>query len=111
MRLFLVRVNVIRRRNMADEQEGPYKVMMVGLPGYSTPAKFAIAVQKKHDKFMVIYIPDVGTAETARKVCNLLNKEHKERGETDDAPDGADEARVRDPDQRDGYTRDGVSPL
>lgn len=97
---------------MPDEKEGPYKVLMVGLPGYSTPAKFAIAKQQKQDKYMVIHIPDVGSAETARTVCNLLNKDHLEKwGATDDQTDGPDAAGISDPDQRDGYTWDGVSPL
>jgi hypothetical protein len=117
MRLFLVRATAMRRRRMADEQEGPYKVVSRYNP-HPRPLSYSIVLQKRGSFFQEV-IPDAGTGETARQVCNLLNKSFKEQAEaiygenwkeiTDDAANGPDVAGVRDRDQRDGYTWNGIS--
>lgn len=60
-----------------DEMEGPYKV--VGhLHNARETGKYSIVMEQKGGiPYFTEIIPDVGTSETARTVCNLLNKEHK----------------------------------
>lgn len=84
---------------MADEKEGPYKVVQK-LVGYRESLQYAIVKQEKNDVFLQELIPNVGTGETARIVCNLLNKEHKRRLEVErEQADGADGSGVPDSDQ------------
>lgn len=63
---------------MGDEKEGPYKVV-AKLTGYRETTKYTIVEQQKHDVFLREIVPDAGTGETARQLCNLLNKEQKVR--------------------------------
>ncbi|AWN03314.1 hypothetical protein PBI_CAMILLE_68 [Microbacterium phage Camille] len=61
---------------MGDEKEGPFKVVQsIGTPrgGF----QYSIVKQSKTDVFLQVVIPDAGLGETARTVCNLLNKNHR----------------------------------
>lgn len=68
---------------MADEKSGPYKVVSK-LVSASDPHKYSIVLQKAHGAFFIEVIPDAGMAETARDICNLLNKRYKETQGNDD---------------------------
>jgi len=91
---------------MGDEVEGPYSVVAKLRDLREKPA-YSIAIQKK-GAFQQEVIPDAGSGETARQVCNLLNKNFKERAEsvygsdwkdiTNDAANGPDVAGVPNPD-------------
>lgn len=57
---------------------------------YREILKYSIVKQEKNDVFLREIIPDAGSGETARTVCNLLNKNHKENsGEEEVGPDEA----------------------
>ena len=101
---------------MADEKEGPYKVVSKFNP-HPKPLVYSIVIQKR-GSFLQEVIPDAGTGETARQVCNLLNKNFKDQAEsvygedwkeiTNDAVNGPDVTGVRDSDQRNGDARNGL---
>ena len=60
---------------MADEKEGPYKV--VGhLVGSRERFRYSIVVEQK-DGFLKELVPDAGESQTARQLANLLNKNYK----------------------------------
>ena len=62
-----------------DEKEGPYKVVGLLARDPRVAQRFMIVIQEKNDRFERELIPDVGTGDTARLVCNLLNKEWRMR--------------------------------
>ena len=83
-----------------DEIAGPYKVVSK-LVGAREPLKYSIVRQHRNDVFLQEIVPDAGVGDTARQICNLLNREHKmlldnraaiasELGETD----GTEESRA-----------------
>lgn len=76
-----------------DEKEGPYKLIR-NIANSSDPFVYSIAKQEKEGRpFFQIVVPNAGTGETARLLCNLLNKNYKEKA--DDEPDHDPEADVR----------------
>ena len=77
---------------MADEKEGPFKVVQELSRDPRVPLRYRIVKVLKDGapNFLQEVVPDAGTGETARTLCNLLNREQKrleaERGnETPDA--------------------------
>lgn len=61
---------------MADQKDGPYKV--VGhLVGSRERFRYSIVVEQK-DGFLKELVPDAGESQTARQLANLLNKNYKE---------------------------------
>jgi hypothetical protein len=85
-----------------DEREGPYKVVQSLSTSHRDAPVYSIAYQRKSDVFFSTIIPNVGNGDTARKVCNLLNKEAKRMTEEAmefDAAHGLDEAGLSDPNQ------------
>lgn len=61
---------------MADEKEGPYKVV-AKLVAARDPHKYSIVVEQKQGFYREL-VPDAGEAQTARQLCNFLNKHHRE---------------------------------
>lgn len=61
---------------MADEKEGPYKVV-AKLVAARDPHKYSIVVEQKQGFFREL-VPDAGEAQTARQLCNFLNKHHRQ---------------------------------
>lgn len=90
---------------MADEKDGPYKVI-AHIRRESQRGgvvdSYSIAMTQKTG-YLKEVVPDAGDGQTARHICNLLNREHKmladnraafasELGETD----GTEEPRASD---------------
>jgi hypothetical protein len=70
-----------------DEKEGPYRLVR-NIADSTSGFRYSIAVQEKDNRpFFQTVIPDAGTGETARLICILLNKHHKEK--TDEEADTA----------------------
>lgn len=61
---------------MGDQKEGPYKVV-ISLTYYPGNPTFSIAVEQKGGALKTL-VPDAGEAQTARQLCNFLNKHHRE---------------------------------
>lgn len=86
---------------MDDELEGPYKVVApIGggvtmvIDGVATKSsqRPIYRIVKEDRRVLKEIVPDAGSAQTARNLCNLLNKQYKEK--TDDQADGPDGAGV-----------------
>ena len=76
---------------MGDEKEGPYKVVAPALYDGRDKARYSIVKKHGNEMFFREVVPDAGDAQTARHICNLLNKNWKEKLEvTDDETAGAD---------------------
>jgi len=62
-----------------DEKEGPFKVVGRLSQDPRVPTQYMIVVQERNDLFLREIIPNAGTGETARQMCNLLNKDWREK--------------------------------
>lgn len=87
---------------MGDEQTGPYKILS-NRGGYVKGQQFAIIFQRKNDNFFVVVVPDAGDAEMSRTLCNLLNRDHRERMAA-----AEEEAKHGDYEDSKGYDRRGL---
>lgn len=84
---------------MADEV-GPYKVV-ANLVSPKDRFRYSIVCQNQYkSSFFQEVIPDAGDSQTARKVCNLLNKNHREEEDRNAKEVGDDE----------GVSGDGADP-
>jgi len=72
-----------------DEKEGPF-VLVRNIASSSSGFTYSIAEKQKKPvggfPFYQVVVPNAGTGETARQLCNLLNKAYKEK--TDDEVEG-----------------------
>lgn len=85
---------------MGDEKEGPYKVVATLSKDRLDATRYMIVEQHRNDVFLRVLIPDSGSGETSRKVCNMLNKDWKEgRGAEGDGTGSTDESGLSDHDQ------------
>jgi len=60
-----------------DEKEGPFKIVAL-MVGPRERQMFKI-VEQTRDTFLREVVPDAGTGSDARLVCNLLNKDWREK--------------------------------
>lgn len=76
-----------------DEKEGPY-VLVRNITSSSTAFTYSIAEKVKKQgpfPFYQLIVPNAGDGETARTLCNLLNKAYKEKTDEDEAAGDAGE--------------------
>lgn len=65
---------------MGDEKGGPYKVVSKMVSAREAP-HYSIVKQSGTDAFLQETVPNAGNGETARTVCNLMNKDWKRKQE------------------------------
>lgn len=67
---------------MGDEFEGPFK-LLAKLRRGGVVESYSIARETKEGRGVTLkeIVPDAGEGQTARHICNLLNKEWREKQE------------------------------
>lgn len=71
---------------MSDVKKGPYKIVAKLRRGGAVES-YSLCIEHKNGYLKEI-APDVGDGQTARMICNLMNRQYKE--ETDDAASETD---------------------